>query len=100
VAQQPPIHVFIGKAARALRAEKGISQDELARRSGIHRTYAGTIERAEKVMSVEKLEQVAAGFGMRGSELLARAEDLRDRLAPEATAQGAEPPARADDPPH
>ncbi|MFW6102654.1 MAG: helix-turn-helix domain-containing protein [Chloroflexota bacterium] len=37
-----------GEKVRQRRIELGISQEELATRAGVHRTYIGMIERAEK----------------------------------------------------
>ena len=37
-----------GERVREMRKEKGISQEELADKAGLHRTYIGMIERAEK----------------------------------------------------
>jgi len=50
--------------------ELGISQEELATRSGLHRTYIGGIERAERNISLATLEMIAAGLGVEPSELL------------------------------
>ena len=45
-----------GDKVRAFRKEKGYSQEELAYRSGLHRTYIGMIERAEKNFNSHNLE--------------------------------------------
>ena len=45
-----------GDKVRAFRKEKGYSQEELAYRSGLHRTYIGMIERAEKNINSHTLE--------------------------------------------
>ena len=37
-----------GEKIRGLRKARGISQEELAEMAGLHRTYIGMIERAEK----------------------------------------------------
>ena len=69
-------NVVFGKVVRQLRAERGISsQEELASRSGMHRTYIGGIERGECNLCLINLRRLAAGLGMRASELLARVEE-------------------------
>ena len=45
-----------GDKVRAFRKEKGYSQEELAYRSGLHRTYIEMIERAEKNFNSHTLE--------------------------------------------
>jgi len=44
---------------RELRAELGMSQDELAAKSGLHRTYIGTVERAEQSIGIDNIEKIA-----------------------------------------
>ena len=52
------------------RTELSISQEELAVRSGLHRTYIGGIERAERNVTLATLEMIAEGLGVKTSELL------------------------------
>jgi len=54
----------------ARRSKLGISQEELATRSGLHRTYIGGIERAERNISLSTLEMIAKGLDVEPSELL------------------------------
>ncbi len=56
-----------------------ISQDELARLCGLHRTYVGGIERGERNPSFANLLKLSRALGVQTSELLADAERL---LAP------------------
>lgn len=53
------IHQIIAKNIARLRKEKGITQDELAHRAGIDRTYMGYIENAKFNLTVGKLVQIA-----------------------------------------
>ena len=64
----------LGGAVRNIRMASGISQEELAVRSGLHRTYVGDIERGERNPSYESLVKLAEGLGVEGSEVLVRAE--------------------------
>lgn len=69
---------FLGRLAQALRAERaerGLSQEQLSLRTGVHRNYIGGIERAERNPTVTTLAKLAAGLGVTTSELLALAED-------------------------
>ena len=55
--------VFLQKAfglrMRELRHRLGISQDELAFRSGLHRTYIGAVERGERNISLVNIIRIA-----------------------------------------
>lgn len=59
-----PILVQFGYRVRQLRQQQGISQEELAERAGVHRTYVGMIERAEKNITLLNIEKVCAGLGI------------------------------------
>ncbi|MDD2446013.1 MAG: helix-turn-helix transcriptional regulator [Clostridia bacterium] len=57
-----------GEKVREERHEQGFSQEELALRAGVHRTYIGMIERAEKNITLENIEKVAKALGLKLSE--------------------------------
>jgi|TARA_B100000315_G_C14566539_1_gene583253 transcriptional regulator with XRE-family HTH domain len=48
-----------GDRVRELRNAKNITQEELAFRAGLHRTYIGMIERAEKNITLNNIEKIA-----------------------------------------
>ena len=48
-----------GDRVRQLRKLKDISQEELAHRADLHRTYIGMIERAEKNITLLNIEKIA-----------------------------------------
>jgi transcriptional regulator with XRE-family HTH domain len=48
-----------GKKVREERGRLGLSQEGLAARAGVHRTYIGMIERAEKNITLENIEKIA-----------------------------------------
>ena len=52
-----------------LRARIGISQEELAFRCGVHRTYIGALERGEKSPTLNTIEKIAAGLGVKMIDL-------------------------------
>jgi transcriptional regulator with XRE-family HTH domain len=66
----------VGRAVRDLRASRGMSQEDLAFGSGMHRTYVGSVERGERNPSLISLSRVASALGVRPWELLLRAEEL------------------------
>lgn len=55
---------------RAERAARGLSQEQLADLAGVHRTYVGSVERAERNISIDNIEQLAAALGLDISKLL------------------------------
>jgi transcriptional regulator with XRE-family HTH domain len=59
---------------RTLRNALGLSQEELAARSGLHRNYVGMIERGERNPTLTAIEAIARGLKARPSELVASAE--------------------------
>lgn len=57
--------------------ELGVSQEELAHRSGMHRTYYGGIERGERNPSFTNILRLADALDIPASRLLERAEALQ-----------------------
>ena len=51
--------VQFGNRVRYLRKRKGMSQEELSFQAGLHRTYIGMIERAEKNITLINIEKIA-----------------------------------------
>ena len=62
------ILVSFGNRVRAERTKLGLSQEELASRAGVHRTYIGMIERAEKNITLENIEKICKALNMRISD--------------------------------
>tara|TARA_B110000263_G_C15179360_1_gene450801 strand:+ start:307 stop:534 length:228 start_codon:yes stop_codon:yes gene_type:complete len=59
-----------GARVRQARTTLGWSQDELAYRSGLHRTYVGAVERGERNVALLNLRKLAATLGRSGGGLL------------------------------
>lgn len=59
------ILVQFGNKVRELRKAKGLSQEELAYKANLHRTYIGMIERAEKNITLENIKKLANAFDVR-----------------------------------
>ena len=51
--------VRLGANLRRAREKRGWSQDELAHRCGVHRTYVGSVERGEYNVTVLTLRRLA-----------------------------------------
>lgn len=59
-----------GVKVKALRKEKGWSQEKLAEETGFHRTYIGMVERGERNLSLKNVEIFANVFSISISKLL------------------------------
>ena len=57
-------------AVRRLRRAKGWSQEEMAARSQLHRTYIGAIERGEGNITLDTLDRLAEALGERPEKLI------------------------------
>ncbi|MCX6739504.1 MAG: helix-turn-helix transcriptional regulator [Candidatus Parcubacteria bacterium] len=64
------ILIKFGNKVREERAKLGLSQEELAGRSHVHRTYIGMIERAEKNITLENIEKIAKALNLSISKLM------------------------------
>ncbi len=69
-----PRHRAVGDAVRALRNERGLTQEALADLCGLTTNYVGDTERGERNISLRALWQLADGIGIKASELLREAE--------------------------
>jgi transcriptional regulator with XRE-family HTH domain len=63
-----------GLAVKAGREALGLTQEELAERAGIHRTYLSDVERGSRNVSLLNIERLASALELKASELLRRAE--------------------------
>ena len=59
-----------GARLRRARRDKGWSQEELAFRSGLHRTYVGSVERAERNLTLLSLWKLSDALGCSLGSLL------------------------------
>lgn len=59
-----------GERVRALRNEVGLSQEALADRAELHRTYVGSIERGERNVSLDNIYRLADALDIPARELL------------------------------
>jgi transcriptional regulator with XRE-family HTH domain len=68
----------IGSRIRELRNEAGLSQEKLADRCGVHRTYIGAIERGEKNITAKTAEKVGSALDVSIEELFSNLPDEPD----------------------
>ena len=75
-AVQSAQHLALGNALRELRVQRGLSQEELAYRAGLHRNYVGACERGEINLSFRVLLQFTVGLRVELSEIVHHYERL------------------------
>jgi len=63
----------LARHLRAHRAEQGLSQEALAAKADLHRTYVGSIERSERNVALDNVERLAKALGVDICELLSSA---------------------------
>ena len=68
--RRPGARKILADNLRRLRGDRGLSQEELADRASLHRTYVGSVERAERNISVDNIEKLAAALRVTMAELL------------------------------
>ena len=59
-----------GSRVRDRRREKGLSQEGVAERSGLHRTYIGSVERGERNISLANILVLAEALEVDAGELV------------------------------
>ncbi|MGH6911507.1 MAG: helix-turn-helix domain-containing protein [Phenylobacterium sp.] len=63
---------ILGRNVRKRRKALGFSQEELAHRADIDRTWVSAIERSSSAVTVDVIEKVARGLEIEPADLLAR----------------------------
>jgi transcriptional regulator with XRE-family HTH domain len=58
-----------GDKVREERLGRNLSQEQLATKAGVHRTYIGMIERAEKNITLENIQKIAGALNIKLSEI-------------------------------
>jgi CheY-like chemotaxis protein/DNA-binding XRE family transcriptional regulator len=66
---------LFGGSVRVWRGRLGISQEELAERAGLHRTYVSDVERGARNLSLESIEKLAQALEVSAPSLLTYARE-------------------------
>lgn len=61
---------LFGSRIKKLRQENGLTQEQFAKKCGLHKNYIGMIERGERNPSLINIETIAKGFSISISELM------------------------------
>ncbi len=62
-------HKKFGQRVKQLRKEKGLTQEDLAFKIGVDRSYMGFIERGEKNPTLKNIDKISNAFGLSLGEL-------------------------------
>ena len=68
-----------GETLRAYRSEAGLSQEKLAAKAGLDRTYVGGAERGERNVALVNIARLADALGIRPAQLLEPFEPKQHR---------------------
>jgi transcriptional regulator with XRE-family HTH domain len=63
-------NAILARNLRLLRLEHGWSQERMAEKCGLHRTYVGAIERGERNVTLDTVQQLALALGVTSAELI------------------------------
>jgi transcriptional regulator with XRE-family HTH domain len=69
------LRFILARNVRELRNRLGLSQEDLANVSGLHRTYVGSVERCERNVTLSTLEMLAKGLTVDADRLLREEND-------------------------
>ena len=69
------ITILFGKNVRQFRLSQGLSQDALAEKAGLHRTYIGAVERGERNITLINAEKIANALGINLLDCLKKLEE-------------------------
>jgi transcriptional regulator with XRE-family HTH domain len=64
------VTVELGRRVRALRQERNLSQEKLAEKARVHRTYVGSLERGERNVALINIVRLAEALGVDPCELV------------------------------
>src|ERR1700744_2657481 len=73
--RDPNLKTLFGTTIKSKRAELGMSQEELADRAGLHRTYVSDVERGTRNVSLGSIEKLAHALGLSVWRLFEKASD-------------------------
>jgi transcriptional regulator with XRE-family HTH domain len=65
-----PLVKDFGKRLRAIRLKNDLSQEDLAQRAGLHRTYISLIERGKQSVTLDSMEKLAVALGVSVKKLM------------------------------
>ncbi|MFT3965718.1 MAG: helix-turn-helix transcriptional regulator [Sphingobium sp.] len=74
------IRDILARNIKRIRLERGLSQEELAHRAEIDRTYISALERRVYAASIDVLGRIAQGLDVEPAALLAKPDDTSSHI--------------------
>jgi transcriptional regulator with XRE-family HTH domain len=74
------LKLHLSQVIVSTRTKAHLSQEQVALKAGLSRSYYSDIERGLRNVSIETLSEVARALGTTASALLAKAEEARDKM--------------------
>lgn len=68
--KEPSARLVFASNLRRLRIARGLSQELLAELANVHRTYVGSVERGERNVSIDNMENFAKALNVHLREML------------------------------
>jgi Predicted transcriptional regulators len=72
------IKVKFGQVVKKHRIKQGLSQEKLAEKTGLHRTYISEVERGERNVSLENIQKIAVSLDVNLSKIFLIMEQESD----------------------
>jgi transcriptional regulator with XRE-family HTH domain len=67
---QPDVQKLVGQRIKAIRAKKGLTQDQLAELSGLNRVHLYRIETGRQSMTLRTLQLIAVALDVKMRDLI------------------------------
>ena len=74
-ASDSDIRAIFARRVRELRRARNLSQEALADRAGLHRTFVGAVERSERNISLDNIAKIAKALDVKPVDLLTEASN-------------------------
>jgi len=74
------ILIKFGNKVRQERMKQGLSQERLAIKAGVHRTYIGMVERAEKNITLLNIEKITKALNTKITDLFGGNDERKFEL--------------------
>ncbi|MDR1218015.1 MAG: helix-turn-helix domain-containing protein [Treponema sp.] len=71
------LSAIVGNNIKKYRKNLNISQEELAEKAGLHRTYIGGVERGERNITLDSLQVIAAALNVSPVELIVKENNVQ-----------------------
>lgn len=82
------LHQAVGQRLRSLREDQGLTQERLAARAGVHRTFVGKVERGETATTVDSVAVFCSALSVTLAEFFEPFQENFDLTGPRRNSDG------------